>query len=90
MNGIYSDQRAEQLHKEFPNCHTVILVNDDTCTCCQSTMVYHFTPESRPEKQKQKQKQGKNLNQRKNLERMVKTKRVDNFHNIGKTKRNSH
>ena len=30
MNGIYSDQRAEQLHKEFPNCHTVILINDDT------------------------------------------------------------
>ena len=87
MNKTYLDPRAEQLHKEFPNCHTVILINDYTCTCRQSTMVYHFTPEARPEKQKQKQKQGKNLNQRKNLERMVKPKRVDNFHNIVRTKR---
>lgn len=88
MNGIYSDPRAKQLHKKFPNCHTVILLNDDTCASCQSVTVYHFTPEIRTAKEPQKQ--GKAIDQRKNLERMVKSKRVDKFNISGKTKRKSH
>lgn len=71
MNNIYLDPRAEQLHKQFPHCHTVILINDNTCTCCSSTMVYHFTPESKPAKEKQRQKQGKSICQRENFEKIA-------------------
>jgi hypothetical protein len=71
MKITYLDPRANQLHKRYPNSHTVILINDDTITCCSNTIVYHFTPESKPAKEKQRQKQGKSICQRENFEKIA-------------------